>query len=89
MDNAFTDCYLSQVDASFPSYQCDGKFSTLAEEIWIDQMKHVQLLLGKNFFYENGSPRIRAAHGLVFYRDMDIDTFLLEARELEKSTEGF
>jgi glucosamine-6-phosphate deaminase len=52
-------------------------------------MKHVQLLLGKNFFYENPSPRIRAAHGLVFYRDMDIDTFLLEARELEKSTEGF
>jgi glucosamine-6-phosphate deaminase len=89
MDNAFTDCYLSQVDASFPSYMCDGKFSTLAQEIWIDQMKHVQLLLGKNFFYENGSPRIRAAHGLVFYRDMDIDTFLLEARELEKSTEGF
>jgi glucosamine-6-phosphate deaminase len=89
MDKAFTDCYLSQVEASFPSYLCDGKFSTLAQQIWIDQMKHVQLLLGKNFFYENPSPRIRAAHGLVFYRDMDIDTFLLEARELEKSTEGF
>lgn len=89
MDKSFTDCYLSQVEASFPSYMYDGKFSTLAQQIWIDQMKHVQLLLGKNFFYENESPRLRAAHGLLFYRDMDIDTFLLEARELEKSTEGF
>lgn len=89
MDKSFTDCYLSQVAASFPSYQCDGKFSTLAQEIWIEQMEHVQLLLGKNFFYENESPRLRGAHGLVFYRDMDIDTFLVEARELEKSTEGF
>ena len=89
MDRSFTDCYLSQVEASFPSYLCDGKFSTLAQEIWIEQMKHVQLLLGKNFFYENESPRLRGAHGLLYYRDMDIDTFLKEARELEKSTEGF
>jgi len=89
LDTTFTDCYLSQVEASFPSYLCDGKFSTLAEEIWIDQMKHVQLLLGKNFFYENESPRLRGAHGLLFYRYMDIETFLTEARELEKSTEGF
>jgi len=89
MDKSFSDCYLSQVEASFPSYMWDGKFSTLAEKIWIDQMKHVQLLLGKNFFYENDSPRLRGAHGLVFYRDMNIDTFLEEARELEKSTEGF
>ena len=89
MDKSFSDCYLSQVEASFPSYMWDGKFSTLAGKIWIEQMKHVQLLLGKNFFYENDSPRLRGAHGLVFYRDMDIDTFLEEARELEKSTEGF
>jgi glucosamine-6-phosphate deaminase len=89
LESSFTDCYLSQVEASFPSYMCDGKFSTLAQKIWIDQMKHIQLLLGKNFFYENKLPHLRAAHGLLFYREMDIDTFLAEARELEKSTEGF
>lgn len=88
-DKAFTDCYLSQVDASFPSYMLDGKFSTLAQKIWIEQLKQVQLLLGKNYFYENESPRIRAAHGLLFFKNMDVETFLKEARELEKSMEGF
>jgi glucosamine-6-phosphate deaminase len=88
LEEAFTDCYLSQVEASFPSYMLDGKFSTLAKRIWIDQMKHVQLLLGKNYFYENNSPRIRAAHGFLFFKDMDIDQFLEHARELEKSMEG-
>ena len=29
LDKSFTDCYLSQVNASFPSYQLDGKFSEL------------------------------------------------------------
>jgi glucosamine-6-phosphate deaminase len=89
LDETFTDCYLSQVEASFPSYLLDGKFSTLAQQIWIDQMKHIQLLLGKNFFYENPSPRIRAAHGLIFLKEMNVDTFLKQARELEKSMEGF
>ena len=52
-------------------------------------MKHIQILLGKNFFYENPSPRVRAAHGLLFFREMNVDTFLQQARELEKSMEGF
>ncbi len=88
LDEAFTDCYLSQVEASFPSYMLDGKFSALSQQIWIDQMKQVQLLLGKDFFYENPSPRLRAAHGLLFFKMMDVDTFLKHARELEKSMEG-
>ncbi len=88
LDEAFTDCYLSQVDAPFPSYMLDGKFSTLSQQIWIEQMKQVQLLLGKDFFYENSSPRIRAAHGLIFFKMMDTETFLKQARELEKSMEG-
>lgn len=88
LDDAFSDCYVSQVDASFPSYELNGKFSTLSENIWIDQMKHLQLLLGKNYFYENTSPRLRGAHGLLYFKDMDVDEFLGHARELEKSTEG-
>ncbi len=88
LEDAFADCYLSQVDASFPSHRFDGKFSTLSQRIWIDQMKHIQLLLGKNYFYENDNPRLRAAHGLVFYKEMDASTFLGYARQLEKSIEG-
>ncbi|MEN8225350.1 MAG: glucosamine-6-phosphate isomerase [Bacteroidota bacterium] len=88
LEDSFADCYLSQVDASFPSYLHDGKFSTLAQNIWIDQMKHIQLLLGKHYFYQNDHPRLRAAHGLVFYKEMDAETFLGYAQTLEKSIEG-
>jgi len=88
MEDAFTDCYLSQVEASFPSYLWDGKFSTLAQQIWIDQLKHIQLLLGKNYFYEHEMPRIRAAHGLLFFKEMNVETFLGHARQLEKSMKG-
>ena len=88
MDNAFTNSYLSQVDASFPSYQHHGKFSELAQQIWVEQLQTIQLVLGKNFFYQNESPRLRATHGLLFFKEMNVDDFLLQARELEKSMEG-
>jgi glucosamine-6-phosphate deaminase len=88
MDNAFTNSYLSQVDASFPSYLHDGKFSDLAKKIWVEQLKAVQLLLGKNYFYQHESPRVRTTHGLLFFREMNLDEFLTHARELEKSMEG-
>jgi glucosamine-6-phosphate deaminase len=88
LESSFHDCYLSQVDASFPSYEMDGPFSLLARKIWVEQLKSIQLLLGKNYFYENPHPRIRAAHGLVFFREMNVEEFLGEARELEKSMEG-
>ncbi len=88
MDSSFTNCYLSQVDASFPSYMHDGKFSDLAKNIWVEQLKDIQLILGKDYFYQNPSPRIRATHGLLFYKEMNVEDFLKEARELEKSMEG-
>ncbi len=88
MDNSFTNCYLSQVDASFPSYMYDGKFSELAINIWVDQLKDVQLILGKDYFYQNESPRIRTTHGLLFFKEMNVEEFLEQARELEKTMEG-
>ncbi|MEX2371538.1 MAG: hypothetical protein WD578_11060 [Bacteroidales bacterium] len=88
MDNSFTNCYLSQVDASFPSYLYDGKFSELAINIWVDQLKDIQLVLGKDYFYQNPSPRVRTTHGLIYYKEMNVEEFLLQARELEKSMEG-
>jgi len=88
MDNAFTNSYLSQVSASFPSYQLDGKFSDLTKRIWVEQLKQIQLLVGKNTFYQNESPRVRSTHGLLYFKEMKLDEFLTNARELEKSMEG-
>lgn len=88
LNNSFTDCYMSQVNASFPSYMLDGKFSKLAQRIWVEQFKDLQLLLGKDYFYLNQSPKVRASHGLLLFKEMDVDTFLNHARELEKSMEG-
>jgi len=88
LNSSFSNCYLSQVDASFPSYQLDGKFSELAQMIWVEQLKDIQLLLGKNFFYQNDLPLIRATHGMLYYKEMSVDEFLHQARELEKSMEG-
>jgi len=84
---AFRDCYVSQVKASFPSPEYDGPFSELAQKIWVEQLKEIQLLLGKNFFYENSHPRIRAAHGLIYFREMNLPEFLKQARELAEAME--
>jgi glucosamine-6-phosphate deaminase len=88
LDKSFTDCYLSQVNASFPSYQLDGKFSELTQRVWMEQHKQIQLLLGKNFFYENESPLLRATHGLIYMRELNVKEFLKEANLLGKSVEG-
>ncbi len=88
MEDSFANCYLSQVNASFPSYSHNGKFSTVAKRTWVEQLDNVQLLLGKNFFYLHERADVRASHGLIFFRDMNVEEFLATARELEKSIEG-
>lgn len=87
LDKSFSDSYLSQVDASFPSYEHDGKFSTLAKRIWVEQLQTIQYLMGKEYFYTHDDARIRASHGLIFFKEMNVDEFLTQARELEKATE--
>jgi glucosamine-6-phosphate deaminase len=88
LDWSFRNCYISQVDASFPSPDHDGPFSDVSQKIWVEQFKRVQLVLGKDFFYENDSPKIRATHGMIYHREMGLNEFLTHARELEKSIEG-
>jgi glucosamine-6-phosphate deaminase len=85
---SFNNCYISQVKASFPSYEFDGPFSDLSQKTWVEQFKKVQLILGKDFFYENERPKIRATHGMIYYKEMKTDEFLRHARSLEKSMEG-
>lgn len=88
LDKSFTECYVTQVNASFPSYRLDGKFSELTQRVWLEQHKQIQLLLGKDFFYLNESSLLRATHGFVYLRELNVREFLDEAFSLEKSTEG-
>lgn len=83
MEDSFSNCYLSQVNASFPSYRHNGKFSTLARKTWVEQLKQLQLLLGKNYFYQHENARVRASHGLIYFKEMKVGEFLTTARELE------
>ena len=84
-EKAFKDSYLTQVKAEFPNPDFDGPFSELAESIWVKQYKDVQLILGKEFFYENKHPLIRATHGLVFLKEMNVKEFVDLAEEMWQS----
>ncbi|MCH8327593.1 MAG: glucosamine-6-phosphate isomerase, partial [Candidatus Marinimicrobia bacterium] len=88
MQNIFLSSYLSQKDASFPSHELDGPFSELTQKIWVAQYQELELLLGKDFWYQNPHPRLRAAHGAIYLKEMGVDEFLSMARTLEKSMEG-
>lgn len=87
-EKAFKDSYLTQVHAEFPNPDFDGPFSELAEQIWVKQLKDIQLLLGKNYFYENSHPLIRATHGLIFLKEMTVGEFLEYAFQSSKAIEA-
>ena len=86
--DTFMNCYLSQKEASFPSYEMDGPFCDLTQKIWVEQHELMELVLGRDFWYQNEHPRLRATHGLVFLKEMTVDQFLNEAQRLEESMEG-
>lgn len=88
LQKSFTDCYISQVNASFPSPYHDGPFSEMSQQVWVEQFKKVQLVLGKDFFYNHENPIFRSAHGMVFHKEMKFEEFLQYARALEESMEG-
>ncbi len=84
-EKAFKDSYLTQYKAEFPNPDFDGPFSELAEQIWVKNYKDVQFILGKDFFYENAHPLIRATHGLIFLKEMDVKGFVALAEEMALS----
>ena len=84
-EKAFKDSYLTQYKAEFPNPDFDGPFSELAEQIWVKNYKDVQLILGKNFFYENDHPLIRATHGLIFLKEMTAEGFVALAEEMARA----
>ena len=86
--STFNSCYLSQKEASFPSYEFDGPFCDLSQSIWVQQHKDLQLILGRDYWYQNKNPHLRAVHGAVNLKEMKVDEFLSIARKLEKQMEG-
>ncbi len=86
--DTFLTCYLSQKNASFPSYELDGPFCDLVQKIWVEQIQTLQLVLGRDYWYQNSHPRLRAAHGALFLKEMNVEEFLRIARRLEKFIEG-
>ena len=84
IEKAFRDSYLTQVEAEFPNPDFDGTFSELSESIWVRQLKDVQFLLGKDYFYENAHPLIRATHGLIFLKQMNVSEFLQVAEQMKR-----
>jgi glucosamine-6-phosphate deaminase len=86
--NAFRNSFISQKDASFPSYEYDGPFSELAQKIQVEQYQTLKTCLGRSYFYEHESALIRATRGFVFIKQMELEEFYQHSRELRKRTEN-
>ena len=87
MRETFRHCFQSQVDAPFPSYAHNGPFSELAQAIQVQQLEDIKRIMGRKYWYEHEHPRVRAAKGLVYIKEMELDEFYTRARELQKATE--
>ena len=87
-DNSFKNAFLTQKDASFPSYEHDGPFSELAQKIQVEQYNMLKTCLGRSFFYEHPSALIRATRGMVFIKEMSLEDFYTHSREIKRKTEN-
>ncbi|MFA6470212.1 MAG: glucosamine-6-phosphate deaminase [Bacteroidota bacterium] len=88
LHTSFNNCFGSQRAASFPSYEHDGPFSELAQQIQVEQYGMVKNCLGKEYFLKSAHPRLRATRGMIFFKDMSLTEFYNKVRELEKATEA-
>lgn len=88
MENTFLNSYGSQKDASFPSWEYDGPFSRLAQKIQVEQYQTIKKCLGKDFFLKHPHPRLRAAYGFVFLKELTLEEFYAHSLELKKLTEN-
>jgi glucosamine-6-phosphate deaminase len=88
LHTAFMNCFGSQSAASFPSYEHDGPFSELAQKIQVEQYGMIKTCLGNDWFLKSSHPRLRAARGMIFLKEMSLSTFYEKVRELKKLTEA-
>ena len=88
MQSAFLNTFISQKDASFPSYEHDGPFSELAQKIQVEQYQQIKTCLGREHFYGTDNPLILATHGLVYLKEMTLDEFYEKSRQLRQALES-
>ena len=60
----------------------------LVQKIWVEQHEIMELVLGRDFWYQHEHPRIRATHGLVFLRELSVGQLIDHAQELSLSIDG-
>ena len=89
MENTFLNSYGSQRAASFPSWEYDGPFSRLAQRIQVEQYQTIRLCLGKDFFLKHSHPRVQAAYGMVYLKELTQAEFYSLSSELRKLTENY
>ena len=87
MHEAFMNAFMSQRNASFPSYEHEGPFSELAQRIQVEQYRKIKSCLGRKWFYGHKSPLIRATRGFVYLKEMAPEEFYTSCRELKQSIE--
>lgn len=89
MESTFLNSYGSQKAASFPSWEYDGPFCRLAQSIQVDQYQTIRTCLGKDFFIKHEHPRIRAAYGMMYLKELSLQEFYSHSMELRKLTENY
>lgn len=88
MQSAFMSTFISQKDASFPTYEYDGPFSELAQKIQVDQYQQIKICFGRAWFNEHTSPLIRATRGLVFLKELTLEELYHHSRTLRQVIEN-
>lgn len=88
LESAFLNTFISQKEASFPSYEYDGPFCGLAREIQVEQYQTIKTCLGREWFQEHPSALIRATRGLVYLKEMSVADFTQHSRALRKAAEN-
>ena len=89
MESTFLNSYESQRAASFPSWEYDGPFSRLAQRIQVEQYQTIRLCLGKDYFLKHPYPRVQAAYGMVYLKELSQEEFYAHSSELRKLTENY
>lgn len=90
LHNMFDTCFVSQRSASFPSPELDGPFSRLCQRVWVDQLRDLHALLGRETFYGHPHPMMKRAFGALYLKDMGYAAFVEEMkphRELMRAKE--
>lgn len=89
LENTFLNSYGSQKNASFPSWEYDGPFSRLAQRIQVEQYQTLRLCMGKDYFLKHLHPRVQAAYGMVYLKELSLEEFYTHSAELRKLTENY